>query len=281
MTSPGLADVQAADARARHRVLGYLGGYLFSPRLAMRVWQREATLYRRIWPSTILSTLFDPILYLLAMGFGLGAYIDATFEGVSYLQFIAPGLIASSVMMAAAYEVAWNAYVRMFVERSYEAMMTTPASLEDVLAGELAWAATRAGIYSLVMMLVLVGFGLLQSWWSLAIPLFAVLGGLMFGTLGLSYTVRVRHMDQLTFLFTLGLTPMFLFSGVFFPVAGLPAAVQTAAWFSPLYHLVSVMRALALGTVDVTLVGHAAWMFGVTLLFWGLPAVALRRRLRA
>lgn len=259
----------------------YLDGYRLQPKLAFRVWQRELTLYKRIWPSTILSTLFDPILYLLAMGFGVGAYITQDIDGVSYLQFIAPGLVASSIMFAASYEAAWNSYVRIFVERSYDAMMTTPAELEDVIGGEVAWGATRATIYSIVMIGVLTAFGLIGSLWALAIPAVAFLGGVMFMVLGLTYTVRVQHMDQLTFLFTLGVTPMFLFSGIFFPLAGLPIWVQNVAWFSPLYHLVETIRALALGHVGLVMLGHIAWMIAATALAWGLPAVSLRKRLRS
>lgn len=263
------------------RIGEYLRGYRLHPKLAFRVWQREVTLYKRIWPSTLLSTLFDPILYLLAMGFGLGAYISRDVGGVSYLQFIAPGLVASSIMSAAAYEAAWNSYVRIYHERSYEAMMATPAELEDVVAGEVAWGATRSFIYSIVMLGVLALFGLLDSWWALLIPLVAILGGVMIMTLGLAYTVRVKHMDQLTFLFTLGITPMFLFSGVFFPLDGLPLLVQRIAWLSPLYHLIEVVRPLALGNVHVGLLGHVAWMLGAALLFWGLPVLILRRKLRS
>ena len=99
--------------------MSYLAAYRISPKLAYRVWQREVTLYKRIWPSTILSTLLDPVMYLLALGFGLGAYVSQGIEGHSYLEFIAPGLVASSVMYASAFEAAWNSYVRIFVERSY------------------------------------------------------------------------------------------------------------------------------------------------------------------
>lgn len=260
--------------------MGYLAGYALHPVLAFRVWQRELTLYKRIWPSTILSTLFDPILYLLAMGFGVGAYITEDVGGVSYLQFIAPGLVASSVMYAAAYEAAWNSYVRIFHERSYEAMMTTPADLEDVIAGEVAWGATRACIYSVVMLGVLAAFGLVGSWWALLIPLVAVLGGAMFMVLGLAYTVRLKHMDQITFLFTLGITPMFLFSGVFFPLEGLPTWVQQVAWASPLYHLVETFRALTLGILSPRALAHVGMMLLLTVALWGLPSLVLRRRLR-
>lgn len=259
----------------------YSRGYRLHPMLTFRVWQRELTLYKRIWPSTILSTLFDPILYLLAMGFGVGAYITSTVEGVSYLQFIAPGMVASSIMYATAYEAAWNSYVRIYHERSYEAMMTTPAQLEDVIAGEVLWGATRAVIYSVVMLGVLAAFGLIRSPLALLIPLVAVLGGAMFMVLGLTYTVSVKHMDQLTFLFTLGVTPMFLFSGVFFPLAGLPAWAQAVAWASPLYHVVEVTRALALGSLSWALAGHLLFIAALTLAAWGLPAVRLRKKLTA
>jgi lipooligosaccharide transport system permease protein len=259
--------------------VAYLHGYRVSPRLAFRVWQRELTLYKRIWPSTILSTLFDPILYLLAMGFGLGAYV-ADINGVPYIQFIGPGLVASSIMTASAYEAAWNSYVRIFVERSYDAMMTTPAELEDVVAGEVAWGATRALVSCIVMLAVLFAFGLVDSWWALLIPVLAVLGGVMFTTLGLAYTVGRKHMDQLTFLFTLGITPMYLFSGIFFPLAGLPAWAQAAAWLSPLFHLVEVVRGLSLGAVGPWMLVHLGWMAALTLLVWGVPSLVLRRRLR-
>lgn len=254
-------------------------GYAVSPRLALRVWQREVTLYKRIWPSTILSTLLDPIMYLLALGFGLGAYVTRGIAGHSYLEFIAPGLIASSVMYAAAFEAAWNSYVRMFVERSYESMMATPAELEDVVAGEYAWGATRAFLYSIVMLVVLRLFGLVHSWWALLIPPVAVLAGFLFMAVGLTYTVRCRHMDHLTFFFTLGVTPMFLFSGIFFPLDALPLAVRVVAWFSPLYHLVEVTRGLALGDVGWPILGNVLWMAVVLALAWSLPAMTLRRRL--
>jgi lipooligosaccharide transport system permease protein len=261
-------------------VRSYPQAYRIAPKLALRVWQREVTLYKRVWPSTILSTLFDPVLYLLALGFGVGAYVTQGIEGHSYLEFIAPGLVASSVMYAAAFEAAWNSYVRMFVERSYESMMATPAELEDVLAGEFAWGATRAFLYSVVMLVVLRAFGLVHSWWALLVPLVAILAGFMFMAVGLTYTVRCRHMDQLTFFFTLGVTPMFLFSGIFFPLTALPPAVQTIAWFSPLYRLVEVVRALSFGAPGLATLGHVAWMLVVTALVWGLPAMMLAKRLR-
>lgn len=256
----------------------YFQGFRVHPKLAFRVWQREVTLYKRIWPSTLLSTVFDPLLYLVALGFGLGAYMDDV-GGMTYAQFIGPGLVASAIMFGAAYESAWNAYVRMFVERSYEAMMATPASLEDVVAGEVLWGATRSVVMSTIVLGVVTGFGLVTSWWALLIIPFGLLGGVMFTVIGLSYTVGRRHMDQLTFFFTLGVTPMFLFSGVFFPLDGLPQWAHYVALVSPLYHVVVVVRALATGALAAILLVHVAWVAFVTLAFWPLPAKVLRKRL--
>lgn len=250
----------------------------FSPRLALRVWQREVDLYKRIWPSTILSNLLDPLVYLVAMGFGLGAYLSDV-NGVRYIEFIAPGLVASAIMMAATYEVAWNSYVRMYVERSYEAMMSTPATVEDVVAGELLWAATRSVLYASVMLVVLFALGLLHSPWALAIPLVALPGGLLFASVGLTYTALVRHMDHLTFYFTLFVTPLFLFSGIFFPLDRLPAWAQAAAWATPLYHLVEIARGLSLGVFGGAFAAHLAILLAGGLLLYAVPVAIVRRRL--
>lgn len=253
--------------------------YRFSPKLAFRVWQREVTLYKRIWPSTILSGLLYPLIYLLAMGFGLGAYVTRTMGGVPYLQFIAPGLVASSIMMAATFEIAWNSYVRIHIERAYDAMMTTPAALADVVVGEILWATTRSVIYASVMMIVLLALGLVPSWWAVLVPAVALLGGLAFGFIGLAYTSLVKHMDQLTFYFTLFVTPMFLFSGIFFPIEGLPRGVQVVAAATPLFHLVTVTRDLILGTVALDTLWSVVALVGFVVLFFPVPIAVLRRKL--
>lgn len=143
--------------------MGWLANYRFDPRLAFRVWQREVDVYRKIYRSTILGGLADPVVYLLAMGLGLGAYVSlqgTRWDGVPYIAFLAPGLVASSAATAATYEVTWNAFMRIHNDRVYAAMLTTPAQVEDVVAGELLWAATRSAIYAALMLAVLAAFGL-------------------------------------------------------------------------------------------------------------------------
>lgn len=249
-----------------------------SPRQAWAVWRRETVMYKKVWPSTILSGLFDPVVYLLAMGFGLGLYVGEV-DGVSYSQFIAPGLIASATVYAATFEVAWNSYIRIHTDRSYEAMLATPTTLHDVVAGELAWATTRAMTYAAIILAVVIAFGLVESPWALLTPLAALAGGLLVAILGLAYTALVRHVDQLTFWFTLFMTPQYLFSGIFFPLDGLPRWVTVAAQFLPLHHLVEVNRDLVLGTLSWTTAAHAGVLVVACVVLFPLPARLIRRHL--
>ena len=284
-----MADVTLSRGyREPARVLpqGILRAGRFSPRLAYSVWMREVMVYRHIWPSTILSNLFDPIIYLLAMGFGLGAFLEGfTLQGVgevTYLQYLAPGIMASSIMMAAAFEMAWNTYIRIHQERLFEAMLATPATTGDIVAGEMFWATTRSVIYSLVLLAVYGGFHLAgyriflgPPLLLLLVPLAAVLGGLLFSVVGMAYTAAVNNMEYLTFYFTLFLTPQFLFSGIFFP---LPEWAEGIAWFIPLAHLVSLVRGLTLGGDLLSMAGHALWLVGAILLLWSIPHYIVRRK---
>ena len=252
------------------------------PRLgvALRVWKRDLLVFSKVWRGALLPLFFDPLFYLVAMGFGLGTYL-ATINGVPYRDFIAPGLTASAVMWAASFEVAWNAWFRMEESRLYDAVLATPVEVEDLVTGELLWAATRAVIYGTTFLVAITLFGLVDSWWALALPPFLFLGGLCFGTIGLAYTSLIPKMDYYTFFFTLFITPMFLFGGIFFPFDQLPEWAQVVAWFTPLYHLVNLMRELATGPAADAVAGNALWLAVVTLLIYPLPAIRMRQRLVA
>jgi lipooligosaccharide transport system permease protein len=248
--------------------------------MAMRVWRRNLRVYSKIWRNTLLPLFFDPLLYLIAMGFGLGTYL-ATINGVPYREFIAPGLCASAVMWGAAFEVAWNAWFRMEESRLYDSVLTTPIEVEDLVAGELLWAATRAVIYGSAFLAVIAIFGLVESPWALALPPFLFLGGLCFGTIGLAYTSLIPKMDYYTFYFTLFVTPMFLFGGIFFPYDDLPGWAQAVAWLTPLYHLVAIARELCTGPDWLSVLGDATWILAVCALLFSVPVRGMRRRLVA
>jgi lipooligosaccharide transport system permease protein len=250
----------------------------FSPRQAFRVWQREVSVYRHVYRSTIISNLMDPLIYLLALGFGLGAYVTRI-EGLSYIQFIAPGLIASSIMTAASFETTINTFVRINFDRVYEAMMATPVTVEDIVVGELFWATTRSTIYATVMLVVVVALGLVHSWFAILVPFMGVLGGLMFAVIGLTYTSFLKSIYHVNYFFTLFVTPLFLFSGVFYPLDPLPQIVKYIAFFSPLYHLVSVVRPLVLGNVGMPVVFDLAWILVFLAIFTAVPVNLLRSKL--
>jgi lipooligosaccharide transport system permease protein len=234
--------------------------------------------YKYVYKSTIVSNLMDPLVYLVALGFGLGAFVSRI-QGMPYIQFIAPGLISSSIMSAATFETTINTFVRIHFDRVYEAMMATPVTVEDIVVGEIMWAMTRSTIYATVMLGVVTALGLTHSWYAIFVPLLGALGGMMFAILGLTYTSLLKSIDQVNFYFTLFITPLFLFSGVFYPIDALPAIVKTIAFLSPLYHLVEIIRPLVIGKIGFGVVGHLVWIIVFILIFAAVPVNLLRKQL--
>jgi lipooligosaccharide transport system permease protein len=245
---------------------------------AWRLWQRNAAIYRRTYRMNMLPNFFEPFLYLVAMGLGLGLYLREI-DGVAYVDFIAPGLVAVSAMNGASFEVTYNCFVKLYFARVYDAVLATPLSAEDIALGELLWGTTRALIYGTVFLGIAAAFGVVHSPLVVLAPVAIVLIGLMFAIIGLSFTAVVPLIDYYTYYWTMFLTPMFLFSGVFFPLDRLPAWVQTVAWFMPLQQSVVLLRALMLtGRLDEALAA-AAWIAVVSAILLPLPLTLLRRRL--
>ena len=254
--------------------------YLPSPRMALRVWRRNVRVFSKVWKQGLLPQFFDPLFYLLAMGFGLGTYLSHA-GGHPYKEFIAPGLVASSVMWAASFETTWNIYFKMEEKRLYDAILATPVEVPDLVTGEVVWAATRAIIYGTTFLVTVTAFGLVASPWALAVPPFLALGGACFGMLGISFSALAPRVDLYSYYFTLFVTPMFLFSGIFYPFDKLPDWVGVVAWFTPLYHLVNITRSLILSPDLGTVLGNATWLLVLTALLFVVPVRAMRRRLVA
>jgi len=250
------------------------------PRLAAAVWLRNARVFSKLWRGALLPTFLDPFLYLLALGFGLGTYI-AHINGIPYKDFIAPGLIASAALWSSAFETTYNVYFRMNELRLYDNVLSTPVEVQDLVSGDLIWSASRATVYGCVVLVVVAAFGLISSPWAIVIPLFVVLGGLCFSVIGYAFTALIPKIDLYSYFFTLGVTPMFLFSGIFFPFSRLPEWVHVVAWFSPLYHLVEITRGLATGPEATHILLNATWLLVVTAVLFPIPVRALRRKLVA
>ena len=241
---------------------------------------RNARVFSKLWKGSLLPQFLDPLFYLVALGFGLGTYI-ASINGVPYKEFIAPGLIASAAMWSASFECTYNVYLRMNETKLYDAILATPIEVPDLVAGDLAWSSLRAAVYGTVFLSVVTAFGLIESWWALAIPPLVVLGGLAFSTIAYTFTALIPRIDLYSYFFTLGITPMFLFSGIFFPFDRLPTVAEVIAWFTPLYHLVAITRALATGSVGLDVVLHAVVLVAISVALFAVPVRALRRRLVA
>jgi len=247
-------------------------------RSAWRLWQRSATIYKRTYKMSIVPNFFEPFFYLLAMGLGLGAYLTRL-QGVEYIDFIAPGLAASAAMFGATFEVTYNAFVKMTYGKVYDAIGTTPLTPEDIALGEMLWATTRATLYGVLFVVVASLFGVVHSPLVVFVPLAVALIGMHFAVLGLIYTMLIPIIDFFSYFWTMIMTPMFLFSGIFFPLDRLPEWAQTVAWFVPLHQAVNMMRGLILtGDIGAAAAG-AAWLLVTTAILFVVPLNLLRRKL--
>jgi lipooligosaccharide transport system permease protein len=249
-----------------------------SPRHALAVWHRNFAMYRRTWKLNILPNFFEPLLYLASIGIGVGAYVDQM-GGVSYVAFLAPGLVAVSAMNGASFEVTYNAFIRLNFEKTYESMLTTPVQPQDLLAGEVLWAVTRASIYGgcFFLAIAVVGLAPLPSA-LLALPAIP-LTGLVFAALGIAFALRIRTIDLFSFYFTLFLTPLFLFSDVFFPLEErLAGGWLLVAEALPLLHPVRLMRAAFRGEASLLLVWDVLYSLALSACLLVLAARIIRRR---
>jgi lipooligosaccharide transport system permease protein len=251
---------------------------VFSARHASAVWRRNARVFSKLWRGALLPTFLDPFFYLLALGFGLGTYLTSV-NGIPYKDFVAPGLIASAAMWSAAFETTYNVYFRMNELRYYDNVLSTPVEVQDLVAGDLAWSASRATVYGTVVLVVVAAVGLISSPWAILIPPLVLLGGLCFSVIGYTFTSLIPKIDLYSYFFTLGITPMFLFSGIFFPFEKLPGWVEVAAWITPLYHLVEITRGMATGPEASQILIHAGWLALVTAALFPVPVRALRAKL--
>ena len=251
----------------------------FSPPYALAVWLRNAAMYRRTWMWNLLPNFFEPVFYLLSIGVGVGAYITQM-DGVSYVAFIAPGLVCVATMNGASYEVTYNIYVRLTFEKAYDAMLTTPIEPDDILGGEVLWAVTRACIYGGCYFFVLALFGLTPLPSSLWVILVIPLTGLLFAAIGITFSLRIPNIDSFSFYFTLFLTPLFLFSDVFFPLKErLSPAWLWVAEALPLLHPVRLARTAFTGQLSWIVVWDLAYSLTVSCLLLIGARRGMRQRL--
>lgn len=246
-------------------------------RHAFRVWQRHLKVFTKLYKSSLALNFIEPVLYLAALGLGLGAYVKEI-NGVPYLNFIAPGIIASSSMFAATYECSYGTFVRMTYQKTFDAILATPVNVDDLVAGELMWGATKSVLYGTIIMSVISALGLVDSVMVVALIPVLFVTGLIFSEISMVFVAIVPGIDSFNYFYTLLMTPMFLFSGIFFPVESMPPLVSKIAFFTPLYHLVNLCRSFAGGRFSAT-VWDIVWLLAVAVILAPYPFRLMRRRL--
>jgi lipooligosaccharide transport system permease protein len=244
-----------------------------------RVWLRNRDSFLRLWKTELWPPFAEAILTLVAFGFGLGFYVQNNIEGMSYLQFIAPGLVLTSVLFTASFDCMFGTYIRMKIENLFDAIIATPISLEEVVSGEITWAATRAGMTGTSVLLVLVVIGLVPSYWGLLVPAVALLTGFMLASLAVIVTSLVPIINSFNYYITLGIIPMQLFSGIFFPVSRLPESVVWLVYLSPLYPAVELTRQLFTGNVGFYSLLYILWIVAISVVAYYIAVALMRRRL--
>jgi lipooligosaccharide transport system permease protein len=249
--------------------------------LALRLLERNLRTLRHAW-LTVLSGFFEPVFYLFSLGVGLGALVGevTTDSGraVPYAVFVAPALLAQSAMNGAVFDSTINVFFKLKYARTYDAVLATPLGPRDVAVGEIAWALLRGQVYAAAFLVVALLAGLVPSWWALLALPAAGLIGFAFAAVGMAATTWMRSWTDFD-LVNLAVVPLFLFSATFYPLSTYPQALQWLVAATPLYHGVALQRALLLGEVGPSLLGHVAYLAVMGALGLAVAARRLERRL--
>jgi len=248
----------------------------------LHVWQRNFLVYRRTWLVSFIPPLLEPLFYLLAFGIGMSFLVGyLRYEGteISYTLFIAPALIAINIMSNAFYENTYASFVRMYYQKTFDAMMATPLTVEEIITGEMIWGATKAVLATAVMMVVISCFGLIRYPDGLLLLWVAFLGGLAFSSMAMIFTAFVPNIELFNLPIFLFITPMFLFGGTFFPLENLPVWAQQFALVLPLTHLVNLCRSCSYGVYGNLFWGSFLYLIVLTLVCFPLAIRGMYRRL--
>ncbi len=243
----------------------------------LSVWRRNMLVWRKLFAAAVLTNLADPLIMLFGLGYGLGALLPSV-EGMSYIAFFSAGQLCTATMFTASFESMFSGFSRMHGQKTWDAILYAPLVIDDIVAGEILWAASKAWLTGSTILGVVVVFGFASSpLVLLALPA-AFLVGLAFAAVGLVMTVLARGWDFFSYYMTLFMTPMMMISGVFFPVERLPAPLRAVAQALPLYHGVELVRPLIAGRLPDSVPLHVAVLLGYAAVGYALAIYFARRR---
>lgn len=251
------------------------------PTISLRwlpVWRRNLLVWRKLSIPSLLGNFGEPLFYLLALGYGLGAFVGQI-QGMSYITFLASGIVCGSAMNTATFEGLYSAYTRMTLQQTWQGMIMAPLNIDDVILGEMVWTGTKSLISVAPILIIAAALGLVHDWNALWVLPVVFLAGICFGAMALVVTSFAKSYDFFLYYFTLIVTPMFLLSGVFFPLEQMPRAVQWGAQLLPLTHVVDIVRPLMTGLPIPHLgLDLAVLLIYATLAFY-TATLLIRRRL--
>jgi len=256
--------------------------YMFAfPKISRRstyVWRRNFLVWKKLAVGSLLGNLADPMIYLFGLGFGLGGLLQPI-NGVPYIAYLGSGMVCASIMNAASFEATYSTFSRMHDQKTWEAIMNTPLSLDDVAAGELLWSASKATLSGVVILMVIAALGIISPAKLLWVLPVIFLAGIAFSAMGMIFTMLAPSYDFFMFYFTLLITPMMLLSGVFFPSDQMPWLVQLVSNWLPLTHVIELIRPLLLsGEIPAEMSVHVGYLMGVSIIAFWITMILARRR---
>jgi len=255
-----------------------VGAKRLEPAAIAGVMSREVANFRTFWKATTFSSVLEPVIYLLAFGLGLGSTLVKNVDGLSYVEFVGTGMVATAVIFSSALPAMYGTFIKERFQRTYDAILAAPVDVEELVTAEALWIAIRAGFYGCFPLGVAMLFGLSPAWGMLVVPVFCFFTAFGFASFGIGVAASVPKIDSFNYVTTLMITPLFLVAGTFFPINQLPQGFQVAANFNPLYQLVELVRAASFGFEGADAIRFAA-LVGFALVMWRLAVSRMTTRL--
>ncbi|MFA6292613.1 MAG: ABC transporter permease [Victivallales bacterium] len=243
------------------------------------VWCRHYAVYTKNLYSNAFPPFMEPLIFLAAVGLGIGKFISGTVEGLQYIEFLATGLLMTSAMYTSAFECSYGTFIRLEFDKVYDGMLAAPITAENLIVGEIIWAGTKGLFFSFAVLVVMASFGVISSPYSAFTPIVGFATGIMFAVLSLLVTSHVKNINHFNFYFTGFLSPMFFFSGVIFSIGDLPRYLRVVSELLPLTHTVRIVRSCCSENVSPIIIWDFAYVAIFTVIVGWLAIRRLRKRL--